>query len=246
MKHFVIIIFLFILSLIVFFYSIKEGYAPGESTSPGSSSTSSGSSSTSPGSSSTGSNKVNTSQNSALEKFANALVTAFSPPPAETKKPLGKPAWTNVKELNDPTTLMARSPAGCKAEVQEAVTPLPIDDQAKTTISEHAKTVNSILDGYDLQLKKIEAILNKPTKIVALNKNVDSVVNLGVPSISVVYDEQSNTLLNLSVVKGIAGDKGDKPEPISGIGIEGDIGKAGVDGTNPIGNTFDSLPYWAK
>jgi len=232
MNRFIIIIILLFLSLIVFFNSNKEGFTPGESkiTAP------------SPSSSSQG----NTNTNSALEKFANALVTAFSPPPPETKKPLGKLAWTNDKRLNDPTTVMDKSPSSCKAKIQEAVTPLPIDDQAKTTIAEHSKTVISALDAYELQLTKIESILNKPDKIIALNKNVDSVVNLGVPSMSVVYDEQSNTLLNLSVVKGIAGDKGDKPEPISGIGIEGDIGKAGVDGTNPIGNTFDSLPYWAK
>lgn len=232
MTRFIIIIVLLFFSLIVLFYSNKEGYAPGESKTPAPMST--------------GSSQGNTNNNSALEKFANALVTAFSPPTPEPKTKVGKPAWTNVKELNDPTTVMDKTPAICKSEIQEAVNPLPIDDQAKTTIADHSKTIISALDTYELQIKKIENMLNKPNNILALNKNVDSVVNLGVPSVSTVYDEQSNTLITLSVVKGIDGDPGDKPDPISGIGIEGDIGSAGVDGTNPIGNTIDTIPYWAK
>lgn len=231
MKGFLIIVLL-ILSLIVFFYSNKEGFTPGDSMSTGSQQSAS--------------TKGNENGNSTLDKFTNALITAFSPPPTEPKKPVGKPAWTNVKQLNDQTSALTKTPASCKSVIQEAVNPLPIDDQAKTTIADHSKTIISALDAYELQLKKIENILNKSNLILALNKNVDSVVNLGIPSISNSYDEQSNTLINISVVKGISGDKGDKPDRISGIGVDGDIGAAGVDGINPIGNTIDELPYWGK
>jgi hypothetical protein len=151
-----------------------------------------------------------------------------------------------VKELADPVTVIINSPAGCKSKTQDAVEPLPVDVQTQSTIINHSKTIISTLDAYEVQLKKLEEIINKPKNILALNKNVESVVNLGVPSISVVYDEQSNGLINLSVVKGISGEKGDQPDPISGIPVRGDIGDAGVAGINPIEKSIDKIPYWAK
>jgi hypothetical protein len=182
-----------------------------------------------------------------LDKFTSALVSAFSPPEAtSSSKSIAKPAWTNVKQIADPVTLTKNSADGCKNTNQVAVDPLPVDVQAQDTVSTHSTTMNSILDKYELQLSKFEDILNKPKIILALNKNVDSVVNLGVPSVSVVYDETSNSLINLSVVKGIPGDKGGQPDPIAGIPVRGDIGAAGVAGINPIGNSIDELPYWAK
>jgi hypothetical protein len=229
-----IIIVLIIVSMFIFCFSniIVEGLTPGSTLSP----------STSQGNSN---NPLSTT--SALDRFASALVSAFSPPSTTSSQPtIAKPAWMNVKELADPATVISNSPAGCKSKIQVAVDPLPVDVQAQSTIVSHSETIIRTLDAYELQLKKLEDILNKPKNILALNKNVESVPNLGVPSVSVVYDENSNSLINISVVKGIAGDKGDKPNPISGIPVRGDIGDAGVDGINPIGKSMETLPYWAK
>jgi len=229
-----IIITLIIVSILIFCFSNKiiEGLAPGSTLSPAGPQNNSNN---------------NLSASSALDKFASALASAFSPPSSTTStRSIAKPAWTNIKELADPATVINNSPAGCKSKTQVAVEPLPVDVQAQSTITNHSKTIISTLDTYELQLKKLEDILNKPKNILALNKNIESVVNLGVPSVSVVYDENSNSLINLSVVKGISGDKGIQPDPISGIPVRGDIGVAGVDGINPIGKSIETLPYWAK
>lgn len=246
-----VIIALVIFSVVIFCFSNKilEGLAPNSSPNsnvPSGSDTSSSSNSNVP-SGSKGNPQSTLSTSSALDKFTSALVSAFSPPDtASSSKSIAKPAWTNVKQIADPVTLTKDSSAGCKNTNQVAVDPLPVDVQAQGTVSTHSTAINSILDKYELQLSKFEAILNKPKIILALNKNVDSVVNLGVPSVSVVYDETSNSLINLSVVKGIPGDKGSQPDPIAGIPVRGDIGSAGVAGINPIGNSIDELPYWAK
>jgi hypothetical protein len=190
--------------------------------------------------------KTKASTDTALERFTSALVSAFSPPSTVSSNSIAKHAWTNDKAIANTVTPIIDSPAGCKSKTQVAVEPLPVDVQAQSTIANHAKNIISTLDEYELQLKKIEDILTKPKTILALNKNVESVVNLGIPSVSVVYDENSNSLINLSVVKGISGDKGIQPDPISGIPKKGDIGVAGVDGINPIGKSIETLPYWAK
>jgi hypothetical protein len=229
-----IIIALVIVSIFIFCFSNKiiEGLAPGSILSPATSQVNPN-------------NPLSTT--SALDKFASALASAFSPPAATSSRVnIAKPAWTNIKELADPATVTNNSTAGCKSKIQVAVEPLPVDVQAQSTITNHSKTIISTLDEYELQLTKLEDILNKPKTILALNKNVESVVNLGIPSVSVVYDENSNSLINLSVVKGISGDKGIQPDPISGIPVRGDIGVAGLDGINPIGKSIETLPYWAK
>lgn len=229
-----IIIALVIVSIFIFCFSNKiiEGLTPGSTLSPA-------------GPQVNPNTPLSTS--SALDKFASALASAFSPPAATSSRAtIAKPAWTNIKELADPATVTNNSPAGCKSKIQVAVEPLPVDVQAQSTITNHSKTIISTLDAYELQLTKLEDILNKPKNILALNKNVESVVNLGIPSVSVVYDENSNSLISLSVVKGISGDKGIQPDPISGIPVRGDIGVAGVDGINPIGKSIETLPYWAK
>lgn len=227
----IVITFLLIVSVFIFYFSNKivEGLdAPGSILSPAPLQT-----------------DINpkTSTNTALEKFASALVSAFSPPSTVSSNTIAKPAWVNDGEIAHTVTTIINSPGVCKSGGQTAVDPLPVDVQAQSTINNHSKNIISALDAYELQLKKIEDILIKPNNIISLNKNVDWVVNLGVPSVSVEYDEKLNSIINLSVVKGISGDKGIQPDSISGIPAKGDIGTAGVDGTNPIGKTIE---YWAN
>jgi hypothetical protein len=221
-----IILFIFI----IIFYSLKttEGLAtPGNLKSPGV-------------------KTDNITNSSALDKFANALSTAFSSDKSsENKSPFTPPAWST--QLSAATSNVAvQSIENCNIAVQSAVDPLPIDKQAQTTINDHSNTINSILDEYDAKLKKIETLLVNPESILGLNSDIGIVVNLGIPISSVTYDADSNSIINLSVVKGTYGVKGDQPEPISGIGIIGDVGDSGNDGINPINVPEKNLPYWAK
>lgn len=227
MNKFVIIVLFGILLIILFCYSNRymEGQTPLSNSSP---------------------SPDQTKNISALDKFTAALVTAFSPPAVKSPPPSAKPAWENVKVIADPVVGTINSPSSCGSSIQFAVDPLPVDVQAQTTITNHSTTIISALDAYELQLSKIENIINKPERILSLNKNIESVVNLGVPLISVVYDDKSNTMINLSVVKGVSGDKGSQPDQIPGIGVDGEIGSVGVDGINPINSSYDKLPYWAK
>jgi preprotein translocase subunit SecG len=179
---------------------------------------------------------------SPLERFTNALAIAFQPtsapaPSAELK--IATPEWTNVKLKN-------KTVDNCKNTIQQtAVETLPIDKQSNTTVSNHSVTVNSILDKYEERLTKLEKILNNPKQILSLNSKTDFVVNLGIPTATVVYDKDSNSLINLSVVKGETGDPGVKGDQITGTSVIGDIGKPGLEGTNPLNLPRKDLPYWA-
>jgi len=180
---------------------------------------------------------------SPLEKFANALAIAFQPPKpvapsAEIK--IAEPEWTNIKFKN-------KTVDNCKNTIQQtAVETLPIDKQSNTTISNHSVTVNSILDKYEEKLTKLEKILNNPKKILSLNNNTDYVVNLGIPTATVVYDNDLNSLITLSVVKGEPGDPGSQGDQISGTSEIGEVGKPGLEGTNPLNLPSKDLPYWAS
>lgn len=204
-----------------------EGNTPSDSTSP---------------SASTSSSNLLPVTTSPLEKFANALAIAFQPPTsaapsAEIK--VADPEWTNMKFKNKPVD-------NCKNTVQQtAVETLPIDKQSNTTISNHSVTVNSLLDKYEERLTKLEKILNNPKQILSLNNNPDFVVNLGVPTATVVYDNDLNSLINLSVVKGETGDPGLNGDQISGTSKIGEVGKPGLEGTNPLNLPIKNLPYWA-
>jgi hypothetical protein len=220
-----ILLFLVIISILIFYFGIiVEGLTP---------------SSNSPALPQTNPIDKDTSI-SPLTKFENALVAAFSPPAKVETEITQKPAWTNVKQSINPVS-------SCKDPVQVAVSPLPVDQQTQEAIKDHSVTVNSVLDTYEKQIKIFEDILTNYKSIIALNNSdIKSVVNLGIPTVSVNYDKNSNSLITLSVVKGENGDPGKQPDQIQGIGIIGDIGKPGLIGENPINFPQKDLPYWSR
>lgn len=228
-----IIVTIFIFILVMLFFSVKtiEGLE-----SPG------GSESSSPAPIAV----KDTSNISALEKFANALSSAFSPLPAPSASAtIAKPAWSNSISTAK-TNVAVESAKNCAIAVQTAVDPLPIDQQAQTTINKHSSTINNFLDEYDSRLKKIETLLLNPDSILTLNTNIGNVVNLGIPTVTVNYDENSNSVINLSVVKGAYGPKGNQPDSIDGTSVIGDIGSAGVMGINPTNVSEKNLPFWQR
>jgi hypothetical protein len=195
-----------------------------------------------PGSSSPGTASTNPTMSS-LDKFANALTTAFSPPAAPTINENALADWVNFKAPLSPGSSNINQ---CSYPIQKAVETLPIDQQSKEIIDKHAVNITSILDIYDAKLKVYEDLLNSSDKILGLNKNIDSVSNLGIPIATVIYDKDSNSLINLSVVKGVDGNRGDQMDKIDGLPVIGSRGSVGVTGENSLGDNIEELPYWSK
>jgi hypothetical protein len=180
---------------------------------------------------------------SSLDKFANALTMAFSPTPAPSSN---NNAIANWVDFNAPLSPGSTDINKCSYPIQQAIDTLPIDQQSKDIVDKHTANITSILDVYDAKLKKYENLLNESGKILSLNPTVGSVSNLGIPTCTVVYDKDSNTLINLSVVKGELGTGGDKGDKIDGIPVVGGRGSVGMEGTNPLNNNYSQLPYWSR
>jgi hypothetical protein len=180
---------------------------------------------------------------SSLDKFVNALTSAFSPPAAPPAKKIAVPEWTTYKAPLSPGESNVNQ---CSFPIQHAVETLPIDQQSKDIVDKHTANINSILDVYDNKLKAYEEMLNASEKILTLNKKIDVVSNLGIPTATVVYDNNANTVISLSVVKGSVGLIGGKGNKIDGQGALGQRGSVGVEGENPLPSKYEELPFWSK
>jgi hypothetical protein len=191
------------------------------------------------------SNKTDTqssiTNSSALDKFSKALEVAFSPPAAPAPIVVEQ-NWVGYNKANP----KIRSSDSCSQPPQTALEILPIDKQSKDVIEKHSQTVKNILDQYDAKLTAIENILNSSDKILALNKKIGHVVNLGIPTAPVVYDSNSNSVINLSVVEGVKGDPGNKGDTLVGKQITGKRGGIGKPGIDPLPSNPEQLPYWSR
>lgn len=231
MQKIFIIGLLLLIILIIFYSSVNEGFTPGESNNPGESKTPT---------------KVSLSTADSLTKFMDALSSAFSPPAAPPSVITADPSW---KKANENTKMKKnKETTSCVNSVQVALNPLPIDQQTTDLINKHSLNVKNMLDTYDKKLAIIETILANNKKILALNKNIDAVSNLALPTATINYDENMNSLLNLSVVTGEQGPIGTQGISQQGRGITGKRGSIGIDGTNPsiLSGPVTELPYWSK
>jgi hypothetical protein len=177
-----------------------------------------------------------------LNKIVDAITAAFtaSPPAANDQ---ARPSYKIY--ASDPSQKNIFSQDKCEPK-QSDVTELPVDKQVKQLTEAHITTSNSQLDAYE---KKLDAILEKlahPEKILMLNPNISTISQYGAPIATITYDAELNSLLNITVPKGVNGQVG-------GTGIVGLIGNQlignngdqGNEGTNPFSNnTTSTMPFW--
>jgi hypothetical protein len=270
MKH-RLLFFLFAIVLILFIYFFffynKEGLDNGEETdsggtdsggtdsggtdSGGAAATGAGAAATGTGAAATGAAATGTGDtgtasagttSSNLNKIVDAITAAFtkSPPVANDQ---ARPSYKIYS--SDPSKKTVFSQDKC-APKQAAVTELPVDAQVKQLTEKHITTSNSQLDAYE---KKLDAILEKlahPEKLLMLNPNISTISQYGAPIATITYDAELNSLLNITVPKGVNGQVG-------GTGIIGLIGNQlignnggqGNEGTNPFSNnTTSTMPFW--
>jgi len=272
MKH-RLLFFLFAIVLILFiyfyFFNNKEGLDIGEETDSGGSggtdsggtdsgdsggtdsgdsggTDSGGAAATGAGAAATGTGAAATGDtgttSSNLNKIVDAITAAFtkSPPVANDQ---ARPSYKIY--ASDPSKKTVFSQDKC-APKQAAVTELPVDAQVKQLTEKHITTSNSQLDAYE---KKLDAILEKlahPEKLLMLNPNISTISQYGAPIATITYDAELNSLLNITVPKGVNGQVG-------GTGIVGLIGNQlignnggqGNKGTNPFSNnTTSTMPFW--